>query len=94
MEYKVVNNKERSRFEVALDSSTYAFVDYRWHKGNLAIMHTEVPPEYEGRGIAATMVKHVLDYARTEHLKIMVYCPYTAMYIKRHPEYNDLVLKI
>jgi predicted GNAT family acetyltransferase len=57
-------------------------------------MHTQVPKEYEGKGIAAMIVKHVLDYARNEGLKILVYCPYTAAYIKRHPEYNDLVVKL
>ncbi|HEY6976750.1 MAG TPA: GNAT family N-acetyltransferase [Chitinophagaceae bacterium] len=93
MEYNIVNNKERSRFEVTLNGE-YAFVDYRWRKGDLAIMHTEVPKEYEGKGIAALMVKHVLEYAKKEHLKILVYCPYTAMYIKRHPEYNELVVKL
>ncbi len=94
MEYNnVVNNKERSRFEVSLNGE-YAFVEYRWHKGDLAIMHTEVPKEHEGKGIAATMVKHVLEYAKKEGLKILVYCPYTAMYIKRHPEYNELVVKL
>ena len=93
MEYNIVNNKERSRFEVALDGE-YAFVDYRWRKKNIAIMHTEVPKAYEGKGIAAAMVKHVLDYARKEGLKILVYCPYTAAYIKRHPAYNDLVVKL
>ena len=93
MEYNIVNNKERSRFEAALDDE-YAIVDYRWHNGNLAIMHTEVPKEYEGRGIAAAMVKHVLEYAKKEGLKILVYCPYTASYIKRHPEYKELVVKL
>jgi uncharacterized protein len=93
MEYHVVNNKERSRFEIALDGE-YAFVDYRWRKKELAIMHTEVPKNYEGKGIAATMVKHVLEYAKREGLKILVYCPYTAMYIQRHPEYKELVLKL
>ena len=93
MEYNVIDNKERSRFEVALDGE-FAHVDYRWHKGKMAIMHTEVPAAYEGKGIAAAMVKHVLGYARKEGLKILVYCPYTAMYIKRHPEYEDLVAKL
>ena len=69
MEYNIVDNKERSRFEVLLNGE-YAFVDYRWRKGDLAIMHTEVPKEYEGKGIAAAMVKHVLEYAKKEGLKI------------------------
>lgn len=34
MEYNVVDNKERSRFEVSLNGE-YAFVDYRWHKRDL-----------------------------------------------------------
>lgn len=93
MQYNIVNNKERSRFEIQLDDK-YAFVDYRWRNRDLAIMHTEVPKEYEGKGIAAAMVKHVLEYAKKEGLKILVYCPYTAAYIKRHPEYKELVVKL
>jgi hypothetical protein len=93
MEYDVVDNKDRSRFEVRLDDD-FAFVDYRWRGHALAIMHTEVPKKYEGKGIAAAMVKHVLDHAREAGLNILVYCPYTAMYIKRHPEYQDLVVKL
>jgi predicted GNAT family acetyltransferase len=93
MEYNVVDNKEKSRFEIELDGD-FAHVDYRWYHEKLAIMHTEVPEANEGKGIAAIMVKHVLDYARKEGLKILVYCPYTAKYIKRHPEYQDLVAKL
>jgi predicted GNAT family acetyltransferase len=93
MEYNIVNNKERSRFEIALDGE-YAFVDYRWYKAHLAIMHTEVPPAYQGKGVAARLVKYVLEYAKQQGLKILVYCPYTAMYIQRHPEYKELVLKL
>ncbi|MBL0359139.1 MAG: N-acetyltransferase [Chitinophagaceae bacterium] len=54
-------------------------------------MHTYVPETHEGKGIAGSMAKFVLEYAKNSNLKLIVYCPYVAAYLKRHPEYNELV---
>lgn len=89
----IVNNEKQSRFEVKLDDGEYAFLEYRWYKGDLALMHTVVPEDKQGQGIASQLAKHALAFARREKLKIMVYCPYVAAYLKKHPEYNDLVDK-
>ena len=54
-------------------------------------MHTEVPPAYEGRGIAAKLNIAALKYAKKEGFKVRSYCSYTTMYIERHPEYKVLL---
>ena len=54
-------------------------------------MDTLVPEQYEGKGIAGALAKFALEYARSKNLKLIVYCPYVKMYMKRHPEYNDLL---
>lgn len=89
----IKNNEKAQRFEVLLDDGEYAFVDYRWYKKDLALMHTFVPEDKQSRGIAAQLAKYALEYAKAKNLKIMVYCPYVAAYLKKHPEYNDLVDK-
>jgi predicted GNAT family acetyltransferase len=88
----ITDNKEAQRFEMPAGNGL-AFIAYRWHHERLALMHTEVPPEAEGKGIAGTLARYVLEKAKKENIKIDVYCPYVSAYIKRHPEYNVVVEK-
>jgi predicted GNAT family acetyltransferase len=88
---EIINNKRQFRFEAAWEGGEYATLEYRWLKGSMVLMHTLVPVDYRKKGIGAQLVKYVLDYAREQNLKIIVYCPFVAKYIKEHPEYNDLV---
>ncbi len=88
---EVVNNKKQFRFEILLPDGEYATLEYRWLKGNMVLMHTFVPESGRGKGIGSILVKYVLDYIRKQNLKMIVYCPFVAKYLKSHPEYNDLV---
>jgi predicted GNAT family acetyltransferase len=88
--YTVVNNKQLLRFEIELNGE-FAYLDYRWYKGDIALMHTVVPDEMQGKGIASIIAKEALEYAKKEKLKIMLYCPFVAKYVKEHTEYSVLI---
>ena len=90
MAYTIVNNEKQMQFEIELEGDK-ALLEYRFYKKNIALMHTYVPPALEGRGLGSALAKHALEWAQGRGQKIMVYCPYVAAYLKRHPEYNDLV---
>lgn len=90
MEYNIVHNEVESRFETQVEGLT-ALVDYRKRDSLFLVTHTEVPPQLEGRGIAAALTKALLDYIRENGFKVRPVCPYTKAYIQRHPEYNDIV---
>ena len=87
--FTVTNNLQNLRFETELDGEK-AFLEYRWYKSDLALMHTFVPEKFEGKGIAGLLAKTVLEYAKAEGLKIIVYCPYVRSYLQRHPKYKVL----
>ncbi len=87
----ISNNEKNLHFETVLSNGDSAFIEYRWHQGDLALMHTFVPEGFEGKGIAGSLTKFVLEYARDKALKIIVYCPYISAYLKKHPEYQQLV---
>lgn len=87
----VVNNKEHFQFQITLEDGEKAVLEYRWHDKDLTLMHTFVPPAHEGKGVAALLAKEALEYAKAEGIKVIVYCPYVAAYLKRHPEYKELV---
>ncbi len=57
----------------------------------LTVYHTEVNPEYEGKGFARLLLGQLVYYARENNLKIVPLCPYVHGQFKRHPEeYNDV----
>jgi predicted GNAT family acetyltransferase len=87
---KVIHNTDRSRFEVELDGQL-ARLDYEMRDGDLALLHTEVPSVFQGRGIAGQLAKAALEHARYEKLLIRPFCPFVQTYLKRHTEYQDLV---
>jgi uncharacterized protein len=59
----------------------------------LALVHTEIPEPLRGSGVASTLVKSALDWAREHNMKVDVVCPFVAGYLETHPEYSDLVLR-
>ncbi len=65
--------------------------NYVLHDGVMTITHTEVPPAIGGRGIAAALTRAALDTARREGWKVVPACSYAAAFIRRHPEFADLV---
>jgi hypothetical protein len=80
----------RQRFEMELPGGT-AFANYRRDGEVLSIMHTEVPPQVEGRGHGSALVKGVFDIARAQGLKVVPMCPFVVDYARKHPEYADVL---
>jgi predicted GNAT family acetyltransferase len=88
---EIINNKRQSQFELKLPDGEIAVLTYRWLKGSMVLMHTAVPKSGQNKGVGSAIAKYALENARTHNLKIVVYCPFVAAYMKRHPEYNDLI---
>ncbi|GAA0949338.1 GNAT family N-acetyltransferase [Nonomuraea longicatena] len=93
MSHEVVDDPDQSRYEIRVDGTLAGFAEYRLSRTKIAFTHTEVYPAYEGRGVAAALVRHTLDAARAAGLRVVPVCPYVKSYIDRHPEYADLVLR-
>ena len=92
MDVFVSENKEKKRFEVTLDGKV-AVIEYIRAEDKMYLTHTEVPNEFEGKGIASKMVKQVLQKIKDEGLKLVPLCPFIASYIKRHPEWKEILAK-
>ncbi len=88
---QVVHNPARQRFEITIDGQV-AVAEYMISKEKIIFTHTEVPPSLEGNGLASTLAKTALNYARQQHYRVMPLCPYMASYMRTHPEYQDLLL--
>jgi predicted GNAT family acetyltransferase len=65
---------------------SYTFQDGRYH-----FDHTEVPPELRGQGIAGQLARAAFDHARKHGWRVVPACSYIEVFLKRHPEYADLI---
>ncbi len=86
----VRDNPARSRYELEAEN-TLAIADYHIASGVMTVLHTEVDPKLQGKGVGAALVKGVLDDIRARGLKVVPACSFVAAYIHRHPAYADLL---
>lgn len=86
----VTHNEEAHRFEAGI-GGLRAFITYSRFPGRIVYTHTEVPQPLEGHGLAAKLSRFALDFARVNHLRVVPLCPYASSFIRKHPEYQDLV---
>jgi hypothetical protein len=89
-EFPVRHNPQASRFETEVDGRL-ARCDYRIHDGVIHLVHTEVPPALEGRGIGAALVRAALEHASGQGLRVRPRCSFVSAYLARHPEFRRLV---
>jgi hypothetical protein len=81
---EVVDNRERARFELALDGHIAELV-YRVEGNRLILVHTEVPDELAGRGLGGRLVRASVGRAAREGLTIVPLCPFAQRWIGDHP---------
>ena len=55
------------------------------------ITHTDVRPEYGGRGIAKKLILKVIEVARTQNAKIVPLCSYADKLMTGKEEYRDVL---
>src|SRR5687767_14818026 len=88
----ITDASERERYEAHLDGGLGGILEYKVTRGRIALIHTEVLPVHEGRGVGSALVRFALDDARRRGLRIIPACPYVQGYLKRHPEDDDLLI--
>ena len=86
----IEDNEAAQRFEARLDGYS-AVAEYMRVGETIVLTHTEVPEPLEGHGIAARLARTALEQARARHLTVVPLCQFMASYIRRHPEYQELV---
>jgi predicted GNAT family acetyltransferase len=87
---EVRHNAGERRFEVVIDGQL-ARADYQLVDGVMHLVHTEVPPPLEGRGIAAQLVRAAFAHAQSAGLKVLPACSYVRDYVRRHPATRPLL---
>ena len=79
----VTHQIEQSRFTAEIDGQT-AFLSYECADGVVAMTHTNVPRELEGRGIAGDLTRTAVEWARAQGLTVDPQCSYVRSWLARN----------
>ncbi|MNE64343.1 hypothetical protein D3C80_1597510 [compost metagenome] len=55
------------------------------------ILHVEAHPALRGTGAAGKFMQVLAEHARAEKLTLVPHCSYAVAWLKRHPEFSDIV---
>ena len=92
MEPKVIHNQASHRYEIWVDEKKVGHADYSLMPGEIHFVHTETDPDERGKGYAATLMSEALsDVRANSKYKVVPICSYVVMYMKRHPDTQDLL---
>ena len=88
----VIDDEEEQRYEARIDGELAGTIEYVVKYGRLALIHTEVLPEFEGRGVGSGLVRFAFAEARRRGLRVIPTCPFVRSYVEAHPETHDIVI--
>jgi len=92
MEIKQINDTKRGYFEAIEEGNEAGKMTYTWAGDSKFIIdHTEVSPDFNGKGVGKKLVMAAVEYARTNNLKIIPLCPFAKSVFDKVEEINDVI---
>lgn len=86
---------DEQRFEQGFPSpagdEALVFCDYAVRGDTRALLHVEADPALRGTGAAGKFMESLAEHARAESLKLQPVCSYAVVWMRRHPQYGDLL---
>lgn len=89
----ITDNPDQTRYEAHIDGELAGFAVYQLTDDLIVFTHTEVFPQFEGKGVASALAKESLADVRAKGgRKVMPLCPFYKAYVSKHREdYADLI---
>lgn len=92
MEIQQTNDTKRGYFEAVEDSKEAGKMTYTWAGDSKFIIdHTEVSPDFNGKGVGKKLLMTAVEYARTNDLKIIPLCPFAKSVFDKTPDIRDVL---
>ena len=92
MEIIQENDERRGSFKAIEEGKEAGVMTYTWAGPTKFIIdHTEVDPDFKGKGVGQQMLMKAVEYARANHLKIMPLCPFAKSVFDKNPDIADVL---
>ncbi|MDR6761285.1 MULTISPECIES: GNAT family N-acetyltransferase [unclassified Flavobacterium] len=92
MEIQQINDTRKGYFEAVEDGKEAGKMTYTWAGDSKFIIdHTEVSPDFNGKGVGKKLVMAAVEYARTNNVKIIPLCPFAKSVFDKVEEIRDVL---
>ncbi|MCM0666658.1 GNAT family N-acetyltransferase [Flavobacterium tyrosinilyticum] len=92
MEIQQINDTRKGHFEAIEDGKEAGKMTYTWvGDSKFIIDHTEVSPDFNGKGVGKKLVMAAVEYARANNLKIIPLCPFAKSVFDKVEEIRDVL---
>jgi predicted GNAT family acetyltransferase len=91
---EVLQNQELERYELVVDGELAGYTEYRIEGTDVVFTHTEIFTDEREHGLGGRLVQGALDHVREQtDYRVVAQCPFTAHWLKSHPDYQDLLTR-
>ncbi|HYX19938.1 MAG TPA: GNAT family N-acetyltransferase [Thermoanaerobaculia bacterium] len=91
MQDQIINNEAMRRYELPISGDEAAVVYYAIEDGRVVLRHTDVPFQFSGQGYGTRLARAVFDKLRAEGARVVVNCPFMALFAARNPQYAAML---
>uniref|UniRef100_A0A0N4Z3B7 Protein NATD1 n=1 Tax=Parastrongyloides trichosuri TaxID=131310 RepID=A0A0N4Z3B7_PARTI len=92
LEKQIKHDSENRRFFIKMKDESMSLLDYSISDNQVMnIHHTETPPQWRGKGLAAALVFHAATFALKKKMKINAICWYADKILKDQPKFKHLL---
>ena len=92
MEIKQTNNESKGFFKAEENEEQAGLMTYSWAGADKFIIdHTEVAPDFNGKGVGKQLVLAAVDFARKENKKIIPLCPFAKATFEKNENLRDVL---
>jgi predicted GNAT family acetyltransferase len=91
---RVEHDEQVRRYTLRAGTTVLSEITYSLSGDTVAFEHTRTPAHHRGNGYAAALTGAALDDLRDRGRRLVPACPYTRVYLRRHPDQLDLVAHV
>lgn len=92
MEVTQVESGAKGAFEAFEGEAKAGEITYTWAGDDKIIIdHTDVDPEFSGKGVGKIMVLAAVDFAREKGIRIMPLCPFAKSVFDKNEDLKDVL---
>lgn len=85
---------KKGQLEAREDGNMAGIMTYSQEKaGEITIHHTEVNPQFKGKGIGKSLFKNAVEFARENDLKINPECTFAASMFEKTEDAKDVLVE-
>ncbi len=88
---EVFDDPEDHAYVITVDGERAGKAVYHIRGGRYFFVHTEIDSEFEGKRLGSQLVQFALEDVKLKEGSVVPICPFVRGYIKRHPEYDEMV---